>query len=178
MRRRVMLLSFAAGMLGIAGCGGGLKLGEFVKGDTVSREGHAPGAGLPPHAHGEGRDAARLADRDRRCRDRNSRQLHGVLALRSPPGFTKATFAHIHLGVPGKAGNIIVPLSDRTGAPSSRLRVGQSGADQGDRAQPRPLLRQHSQLQISRRGRTRPALTGKVCPDSKWHMPVAQRRPV
>lgn len=111
MRRRVMLLSLIAGVLGIAGCGGSSSSASSPKPAPSATKGTRPariyhltltGKAETPAGAPTGTGAAVIAIHGSSTVCWRFAHLHG---------FTKATFAHIHLGAPGKAGNVVVPLS-------------------------------------------------------------------
>jgi hypothetical protein len=108
MRRKVMVLGLAVGMLGVAGCGSSSSSSKTVpsaaKGTRparIYRLALTGNAETPPGAP-TGRGFAVIA-------------IHGTSTVcwrfAHLHGFTSATFARIHLGTTGKSGNVVVPLS-------------------------------------------------------------------
>jgi hypothetical protein len=113
MRRNVMVLSLAVGVLGVAGCGSSSSSSSSSSSKSVPsaakvtrparlyRLALAGKAETPPGAP-NGRGDAVIAIHGNSIVCWRFAHLHG---------FTNATFAHIHLGTAGKSGNIVVPLS-------------------------------------------------------------------
>src|SRR5664279_213938 len=111
MRHRVMVVSLIAGALGIAGCGGSSSSVSSSRTAPATAKGTRPariyhlrltGKSETPPGAPAATGAAIIAVHSSSTVCWRFAHLHG---------FTNATFAHIHLGAPGKAGNVVVPLS-------------------------------------------------------------------
>lgn len=111
MRRRMMFVSIAAGALGLAGCGGSTPSVSSSSTPAATAKGTRPariyhlkltGKAETPRGAPAGTGAAVIAVHGSSTVCWRFAHLHG---------FTRATFAHIHRGAPGRAGNIVVALS-------------------------------------------------------------------